>query len=88
MRRSKIALIERARDEFCSYPVFLTEEQMERFYLGFCNATLWPLFHYFTSFTVYDAEYWQQYKQINQSFCDALDKFSVRTMSFGCTIIT
>ncbi|MGH7871995.1 MAG: bifunctional alpha,alpha-trehalose-phosphate synthase (UDP-forming)/trehalose-phosphatase, partial [Candidatus Binatia bacterium] len=70
----KDPLIQRARDEFCSYPVFLTEEQMERFYLGFCNATLWPLFHYFTEFTIYDAEYWQQYKHINQSFCDALDQ--------------
>ncbi len=70
----KDSLIERVREEFSSYPVFLTEEQMERFYLGFCNATLWPLFHYFTSFTVYDADYWQQYKQINQSFCDALDQ--------------
>ncbi|HVO95748.1 MAG TPA: bifunctional alpha,alpha-trehalose-phosphate synthase (UDP-forming)/trehalose-phosphatase [Terriglobales bacterium] len=67
-------LVERARAEFCSYPVFLTEEQMERFYFGFCNATLWPLFHYFTSFTVYEADFWQQYKQINQSFCDALDQ--------------
>ncbi|HOB32993.1 MAG TPA: trehalose-6-phosphate synthase, partial [Verrucomicrobiota bacterium] len=28
-------------------PVFLPEENMERFYHGFCNRTLWPLFHYF-----------------------------------------
>ena len=34
---------------FESYPVFLTEEEMEQFYLGFCNSTIWPLFHYFTS---------------------------------------
>ena len=70
----KDSLIERVREQFSSYPVFLTEEQMERFYLGFCNSTLWPLFHYFTSFAVYDAEFWQQYKEINQSFCDALDQ--------------
>jgi trehalose 6-phosphate synthase/phosphatase len=57
---------------FKSYPVFLTEEQMERFYLGFCNATIWPLFHYFPSYTVYQAPFWEQYKQINQLFADAL----------------
>src|SRR6187455_2442753 len=27
--------------------VFLTEEVMENFYQGFCNKTIWPLFHYF-----------------------------------------
>ena len=69
----KDSLIERVREEFSSYPVFLTEEQMERFYLGFCNATIWPLFHYFPSFAVYQASFWEQYKQINQLFADALE---------------
>jgi trehalose 6-phosphate synthase/phosphatase len=62
-----------ALEKFQSYPVFLTEEQMEHFYLGFCNATIWPLFHYFTSYTVYQATFWDQYKQINQLFAEALD---------------
>ena len=57
---------------FQSYPVFLTEEQMERFYLGFCNATIWPLFHYFPSYTVYQPNFWDEYKQINQLFAEAL----------------
>jgi trehalose 6-phosphate synthase/phosphatase len=58
---------------FQSYPVFLSEEQMEQFYLGFCNATIWPLFHYFPSFTAYEPTYWDQYKQVNQAFCDSLE---------------
>ena len=66
-------VIREAQARFRSYPVFLTEEQMERFYLGFCNATIWPLFHYFTSYTVYQSPLWDQYKQINQLFADALD---------------
>ena len=49
----KEPLTKKARDEFSSHPVFLTEEQMERFYLGFCNATIWPLFHYFSSYALY-----------------------------------
>ena len=28
-------------------PVFLTGKEVEVFYEGFSNATLWPLFHYF-----------------------------------------
>jgi len=58
--------------KFQSYPVFLTEDQMEKFYLGFCNATIWPLFHYFTSYAIYQAPFWDQYKQINRLFADAL----------------
>ena len=58
---------------FQSHPVFLTEEEMEHFYLGFCNSTIWPLFHYFTSFAVYQAPFWEQYKRINQLFADALE---------------
>jgi trehalose 6-phosphate synthase/phosphatase len=65
-------LIRRALEEYQSYPVFLSEEQMDEFYLGFCNATIWPLFHYFPSYAVYRPSYWQQYKRINQLFADAL----------------
>ena len=41
------AVREHAKEHFKACPVFLTEESMERFYHGFCNRTLWPLFHYF-----------------------------------------
>ncbi len=65
-------VVREAQSRFQSYPVFLTEEQMEQFYLGFCNATIWPLFHYFPSYAVYQQPFWDQYKQINQLFADAL----------------
>ncbi len=66
-------VIREALARFRSYPVFLSEEQMERFYLGFCNATIWPLFHYFTSYAVYQPQFWDEYKQVNQLFADALE---------------
>lgn len=53
-------------------PVFLTEEIMEKFYLGFCNKTIWPLFHYFPEYVSYNDEYWNLYKDVNQIFCDAI----------------
>ena len=55
-----------------SYPVFLSEQEMEEFYFGFCNATVWPLFHYFPSFTVYESAFWEQYRHVNEVFCDEL----------------
>ena len=66
------AIKQRTLKEFHAHPVFLSERAMDKFYLGFCNRTIWPLFHYFPSYAVYDEEYWTQYKLVNQTFCDAI----------------
>lgn len=55
-----------------AYPVFLSEAAMDKFYHGFCNRTIWPLFHYFTSNAVYDEEGWEYYKKVNEAFCEAV----------------
>ncbi|MDH4203475.1 MAG: bifunctional alpha,alpha-trehalose-phosphate synthase (UDP-forming)/trehalose-phosphatase [Phycisphaerae bacterium] len=39
---------------------------------GFSNNTIWPLFHYFTEYTVFERDYWEAYKKVNQMFCDEL----------------
>src|SRR5439155_24274970 len=51
--------------------VFLSEELMEKFYQGFCNKTIWPLFHYFPGITVYEKEFWDQYISVNDIYCKA-----------------
>ena len=61
-----------AGQQFKSGPVFLPEESMDRFYLGFCNKTLWPLFHYFPTLTHYEEEYWQEYRNVNRVFAEAV----------------
>ncbi|HEY5753543.1 MAG TPA: bifunctional alpha,alpha-trehalose-phosphate synthase (UDP-forming)/trehalose-phosphatase [Chthoniobacterales bacterium] len=55
-----------------AYPVFLSAEDMERFYNGFCNATLWPLFHYFPNYARYEEDHWQTYVRVNRLFCEAV----------------
>lgn len=50
------------------YPVFLTQKEVELFYEGFSNKTIWPHFHYFTQFTEYDDATWQAYKSVNEKF--------------------
>ncbi len=57
-----------AWDRHRSVPVFLSREDMESFYLGFCNATIWPLFHSFPAYTTYSAEQWDLYRKVNQAF--------------------
>lgn len=63
--------LEYAKD-FKAVPVFLSQQTRRRFYEGFCNKTLWPLFHYFPSFARYDESCWEEYKSVNRSYADAL----------------
>ena len=44
----------KALSEFSCCPVFLSEQDLENFYQGFCNETIWPLFHYFPTYARYD----------------------------------
>ncbi len=53
-------------------PVFLTREESDDFYYGFCNRTLWPLFHYFSSYVQYEPKYWDTYVRVNESFCNVV----------------
>jgi len=59
---------------FGTYPVFLSTTDVDRFYLGFCNKTLWPLFHYFPSLTVYDEAMWLHYETVNRFYLEAVLK--------------
>jgi trehalose 6-phosphate synthase/phosphatase len=63
-----------AETRFNAHPVYLTDEEMNQFYQGFCNRTIWPLFHYFQAYVAYDEEYWAVYKEVNRQFCDAVMK--------------
>ncbi|MBM4264111.1 MAG: bifunctional alpha,alpha-trehalose-phosphate synthase (UDP-forming)/trehalose-phosphatase [Deltaproteobacteria bacterium] len=60
-----------AQARFHAYPVFLSPDLVEAFYAGFCNKTIWPLFHYFPLYARYEPEFWEHYRRVNQAFCDA-----------------
>ena len=66
---------ERLAEENCR-PVFLSRKQIDHYYLGFCNKTVWPLFHYFPMRTVYEEHFWKTYKQVNEIFCDEVMKIA------------
>jgi len=52
--------------------VALNQHDIDEFYLGFSNKTLWPLFHYFTEYTEFDNDQWLSYKEVNQKFADVV----------------
>ncbi|MBN1359282.1 MAG: bifunctional alpha,alpha-trehalose-phosphate synthase (UDP-forming)/trehalose-phosphatase [Sedimentisphaerales bacterium] len=57
-------------------PVFLSQRHIDQYYLGFCNKTIWPLFHYFPARTVFEQRFWKTYKQVNHFFCDEVLKMA------------
>ena len=54
--------------------LFINPKVYSKYYNGFCNATLWPLFHYFPSYVIYDEEFFEEYERVNQIFADHLTK--------------
>jgi trehalose 6-phosphate synthase/phosphatase len=71
----KDEITRRLADENC-HPIFLSEKQIQNYYEGFANETIWPLFHYSPLRTVYEDRYWQAYQQVNQTFCDEVIKIA------------
>ena len=53
-------------------PVFLSKEEIKRYYEGFSNEVLWPIFHYLSTYANYDYHNWLSYVQVNQKFADAI----------------
>ena len=65
---------EYGRNEFKALPVFLPDDAQEKFYQGFCNRTVWPLFHYFPTLARYDGEQWLDYVRTNARFAETLEQ--------------
>ncbi|RKZ26943.1 bifunctional alpha,alpha-trehalose-phosphate synthase (UDP-forming)/trehalose-phosphatase [bacterium] len=64
----------RLNREFSCHPVLLTQKDVDLYYNGFCNKTIWPLFHYFLQYTTFDKKLWYAYQQVNGIFCEKLSE--------------
>ena len=71
IKREEKDIEARLRGESC-YPVFLSEREVEDFYYGFCNRTIWPLFHYLCLYATYSKDSWQAYERGNEAFANAV----------------
>lgn len=59
-----------------SYSTFLSRQDIKMYYQGFCNKTVWPLFHYFTECAVFDQTLWESYIHVNRIFCHTVMKIA------------
>jgi len=64
--------IDKALAKHACAKVNLSERDIEGFYFGFSNRTIWPLFHYFLEYSEFELEFWNTYKTVNQKFADAI----------------
>ncbi len=52
-------------------PIRLSAEDVENYYEGFSNDTLWPLYHDVIAPPSYHREWWETYVDVNRRFADA-----------------
>lgn len=55
-------------------PVPLTAEEKDKFYHGFSNEVIWPLFHDLQSHCNFNPYYWQAYQVVNRKFANVTAK--------------
>lgn len=53
-------------------PVSLNQDDIDGFYYGFSNRTIWPLFHYFIEYAEFEKESWQSYKTVNEKYAEVV----------------
>ena len=54
------------------HPVSISQQDVEAYYHGICNRTIWPLFHYFPLYAEYSEGFWQAYERVNTAFANVV----------------
>jgi len=59
-------------------PVSLSAQEVEEFYEGFSNATIWPLYHDLVAKPEFHREWWDSYVTVNERFAEHAAKRAAR----------
>jgi trehalose 6-phosphate synthase len=54
------------------HPVRLSAQEVEEYYEGFSNGTLWPLYHDVVAPPAFHRHWWQTYVRVNQRFAEVV----------------
>lgn len=69
----KSTVTERLAEHGCC-PIFITKQDIEGFYSGFSNGTLWPLFHGLTDLSTFAQSDWKAYIKVSNRFADEISR--------------
>jgi len=70
--RADPAIITRGKVRFAT--IDLKPAEFDGFYNGYCNGTLWPLFHYFPDRFTHEQRQYEAYQAVNEQFARQLLK--------------
>jgi trehalose 6-phosphate synthase len=59
-------------DDVTTATIDLEPQDVEEYYNGYANRTLWPLFHYRIDLTEYDRHFDEGYERVNARFADSV----------------
>jgi trehalose 6-phosphate synthase len=65
-------------DRIRHLPVPLSRAQYQSFYNGFCNETIWPLYHYAVREPEYHRHWWSPYVNVNKRFAEITAKAAAK----------
>ncbi|MCK0110815.1 trehalose-6-phosphate synthase [Ornithinimicrobium sp. F0845] len=66
------------RDGVRLHPVVLTAEEIQDYYEGFSNETLWPLYHDVIVPPRYRRRWWAAYREVNARFAECVAQVAAR----------
>jgi trehalose 6-phosphate synthase/phosphatase len=75
----ELAKVQERAGAFELEPVRLEDRLDDKYYGGFCNDLIWPLFHYFPSSVDFDPAYLEAYREAHESFFKQLKKVLLPT---------
>lgn len=64
--------VQRSSDGVTTATIDLETQDVEEYYNGYANSTLWPLFHYRIDLTEYEREFGKGYERVNERFADSV----------------
>lgn len=56
--------------QYTLVPVPVTEKEIAKYYRGFSNRTIWPLFHDLLGYFSFDLDNWRVYLEVNKRFAE------------------
>ncbi|MCJ8499020.1 bifunctional alpha,alpha-trehalose-phosphate synthase (UDP-forming)/trehalose-phosphatase [Desulfatitalea alkaliphila] len=68
--RRQRELAEELKSRFGYHPLFISQQDIEAYYTGFSNSSLWPLLHYLPSYSRFDHNWFEAYKKVNFVFAE------------------
>ena len=64
--------VRRSEDGVTTATIDLEQQDVDEYYNGYANSTLWPLFHYRIDLTEFEREYGRGYERVNERFATSV----------------